>query len=791
MKSYLKFLSRNKLYTAIEAVGLIVSFAFIIIIAISVHDQRSLARPKHGQENLYLLGRGENTYIEYRELEALSSMPEVVKTSALTIRNTTVQVSGENYRSKVLLADPSLLEMIPLAVRSGDLSLFNSGPGVLITESAARKYFSGRDPIGQEFAMGNILGVEKDRLTLLQISAVIEDPSLSLLDDFEFMVSMQNPTPFVRTIRNSDMRRTGSGSIMLGLVELVPGADLKAFSDKMAPQVYWRVPEENREELMVTPYEDLLYSDLLLHGLRRGNRLYLIVLTILGLILLSMAVLNYINLSLAASGFRAKEMATRQLVGDDRRGVLLRCLMESTLFTTVCYILALLLTQILVPLLNSLRPAGVTVSFRAVADGYSWLMSLGLMICVGVLGGIAPAVILSSWRPIDVVSGRLRRRTKMVYSRICIIVQTAMALILIVLTISLHAQLRHLETLDLGVSPAENVFYFLPSFTQIDDALCDRLAASPMVEEMGKSFGIPTHPRMDSMFDEDATKQTIVCDSTAFRLLGFRPVEMWSDLDFFTLFLTEDVRNYIGGGETRDEVESAYAEHVRGHIKTAIGGILENYRKAPVNEEETQFGIELQMVRIGALSEYGLVIRTGPNRKAFEHFFRETVNAYYKEKLAYGDVFSDEANFYHCGYFDDIIAKDYDDLHRYVRLVDIFCLIAVLLAILGMVAMSTYYAGTQAKDVAIRKVFGGTVYSETTRGIWSYLLWVGIAVAIGLPVSVVLVNRFLEDWSERISGYWWIFVVAVLLVLLISFASVLWQTLKAARTNPAVELKKE
>ncbi|MBQ9476557.1 MAG: ABC transporter permease, partial [Bacteroidales bacterium] len=99
--------------------------------------------------------------------------------------------------------------------------------------------------------------------------------------------------------------------------------------------------------------------------------------------------------------------------------------------------------------------------------------------------------------------------------------------------------------------------------------------------------------------------------------------------------------------------------------------------------------------------------------------------------------------------------------------------------------------GAKSKDIAIRKVFGGTVESETGRGVASFMLWTLLAAVVGVPVGVVAARRFLEGWPERISGYWWIFVVAVLLLLAVSFVSVVWQTLKAARTNPAVELKKE
>ena len=454
MKSYLKFLSRNKLYTAIEAVGLVVSLAFIIIIATSVHDQRRLSRPGPGQEDLYLLGNAQSSTAEYRSLEALAAMPEVEKVAAFRRMNMMAKVGGENTRTQLTVADPSLLEMIPLAVRSGSLELFEAGPGVLITESAARRYFPGLDPLGEEVLFGDVItGREGGVPVPVRIVAVVEDPSYTLLDDFDFMASIECPTGMVRRMRDSNARETHSGYMMHVLAKMAPGADLAEFSRKYAEEVLWFTRQEDKEGLLVMPYEDLFFSDIDISGLRQGKRLYLVVLILLGLVLLASAVLNYVNLSLAASGYRAKEMATRQLVGDDRRGVLLRSLGESLLFVGICYVLAVLLAQALVPLLNSLRPEEMTVSFRVAPDGHFSLMSVMLVLGVGALAGLAPALMLASWRPIDVVSGRLRRRRKMVFNRICIIVQAALALVLIVMAITLHAQLRYLQTLDLGISP--------------------------------------------------------------------------------------------------------------------------------------------------------------------------------------------------------------------------------------------------------------------------------------------------------------------------------------------------
>ena len=126
-----------------------------------------------------------------------------------------------------------------------------------------------------------------------------------------------------------------------------------------------------------------------------------------------------------------------------------------------------------------------------------------------------------------------------------------------------------------------------------------------------------------------------------------------------------------------------------------------------------------------------------------------------------------------------------------MRLIEIFMMLSILISLLGLLAMSTYYADEKSRDIAVRKVFGGTVDTEAWRSIRDYMVLVGIACVIAIPIAVYAAQEYLKDFIYRLAGYWWIFVVAVLLSVIIAFVSVLWQTLKAARTNPAVELKKE
>ena len=187
----------------------------------------------------------------------------------------------------------------------------------------------------------------------------------------------------------------------------------------------------------------------------------------------------------------------------------------------------------------------------------------------------------------------------------------------------------------------------------------------------------------------------------------------------------------------------------------------------------------------------GILIWTTEDHDAFRKMFVETATAVFRDKSEEVIPYFENGDYAQCGYLEDIIAADYEDLRRYVRVIEVFTLIALLLAMLGLLAICTWYASTNAKDIAIRKVFGGTVKGESVRTILRYMSYVLLAVAIGIPISILLSGRLLERWPDRISGYWWIFVVSALFVFIVSALAILWQTIKAAKTNPAAELKKE
>ena len=214
-----------------------------------------------------------------------------------------------------------------------------------------------------------------------------------------------------------------------------------------------------------------------------------------------------------------------------------------------------------------------------------------------------------------------------------------------------------------------------------------------------------------------------------------------------------------------------------------VGGIIKDYAvKGPSEIDGNQVGI----VALSEMKEENDVVLK-LNR------FDSEVRAELKEIARQESIrmTGDENYASRYGLVTELIEKGLEKTHNFIRLIELFMLLATIISLLGLVAMSAYYAGLQTRDIAVRKVFGGTIASETRRAVIEYMVLVGIAILIGIPLAIFLAERYLRQFWYRIEHYGWVFVVAAILTLVISFLAVLWQTLHAAKTSPAEELKKE
>ena len=257
------------------------------------------------------------------------------------------------------------------------------------------------------------------------------------------------------------------------------------------------------------------------------------------------------------------------------------------------------------------------------------------------------------------------------------------------------------------------------------------------------------HPLLRSIWvDETAAKAAQVTDTSTF----FRN----------KVGVNGASAEYVGGIVRDFPVESASSSEV----STLNAAVIVS------NMDEIYFSHGLLIGTVGEDKEYGQQIM-----KAYEEYRMEQSGVY-------------EAPWRH-GFVRDLYRDQLAPARRTMRLLELFTLLAVLISLLGLLAMSTYFAGENTKQIAIRKVFGADVNNETWRNVRNYMILVGIACLTGIPLAVWAARLYLQRFAYRIEGYGWVFAVAAVISMAIALGTVLWQTLKAARTNPAIELKKE
>ena len=765
MKSYLKFLSRNKLYTAIEAVGLAVSLAFVIIIGSYVWQQYAVTWENPDRERIYVPGLPMFPALTYGFPDAIGDIPEIESVSRMCNVVVHPVIRGENTEAESVGVEPEFFEICPqFRFVEGAADVLSAPSNVILTASFAGKH---------DLSVGETLEISGDSYI---VGAILEDLKGTVIKPYDIFMNA--------AIYKDDWQPFDNYGSTIPLVKVRPGTDRNVLYEKLeavCKDVYSGIYGQSFfEHLELSRYDELFFMET--NGFfRHGDKGTLRVLSLVGFLLLLSAILNYVNLSVALTGKRAKEMAVRQLSGASRAGVIWKYVAESVAFTAGCFAAGLLLAEAFCPAMNALLNYP-DIPIKVIwSPGYI-VAYIVIILLVGALCGIFPAMVAGRYKPVDVMKGGYRRKSKMVFSKVFIVLQNALAVILIALAITMEAQMRKTQERPMNCN-IENIF-FLKDFSGEDNApLKDALEALPCVKRIGRSSGVPGSINMGQYSTtrdgQDILYKLIRMDSTAFSMFGFEILEDFHAPQFNSVWFSDKSFAATGFDTDYHDISGTLSRRTQGCEQVA--GVFKSFPTNNANIGEEDYAI-VSLMRSDDIPFAGWVIETTPDRKAAKAQIMEAYDNYIKGKPIYGSL---------AFWVDENIAEDWKPARNNMRLVEIFMLLSILIALLGLVAMSTYYADEKSRDIAVRKVFGGTVDTEAWRTIREYMVLVGIACVIGIPIAVYAAQEYLKDFIYRLEGYWWIFVVAVLLTGLIAFVSVIWQVLNAAKTNPAIELKKE
>ena len=773
MKSFWNFLKKNKLYGAINLVGLTVSMAFVLLLAAYIQRQLSTDSFQKNADRIYVIANEDNVMMGYwLDKHLKNSFPEIEKGCCVAniASAAAFNINGERVYGSTMAADSTFFEMFSYDLVEGNKADWRvSQDRCMVSREFANAHFGDKDPLGQ------IISFNYDGSFQLTVCGVYEDFGNSILKAPDVLIR-GDIMPKINSSHDEYMSNAGGG---VCFVMTYPGADLQARQSDIldwCEENFW-VYKSQYDKVRIIPLRDMYFLE---EGTRDGtetiqfgNRSFVNLLLAMCILLLAFAVLNYINMTTALTGFRAKEMATRRLVGADKRSIFLKVIAESTLICGISMLLAILLAEALSPAVSRMLEYQVSI-FKAVTP-VNVLLVLGFIVILGILSGLVPALLIQKAQPIEIVRGTLRLKTKTVYSKVIIIVQNVVAVVMLVSALTMALQIRHMISADLGYN-TKDILVVDNAFGQTGQIrpLLDKWREEPCVEEVGQGDGIPlggtNNWTMELADGRWVSFQQIQGDDKYFDILGLKVKQ---DNHQRAWWLNEYAFKQIGIEETATEFQSAQ------NGTRQIGGIYYDFKIRPLEADQSAALIYNRGENPDDDYPWVLLVKTTGDQAAA----KKQVEAACKE------VFPDRL--FEAQYIEEMIEDGFSDESRVLNIVLIFTLLSILVSALGLFAMSSYYMQQEIRSVSVKKVFGADYSGVLKELVLSFMKMVGIAFVIGVPIAWFIMNRWLSGYGHRINLHWWIFVLAGLLVAIIAAISVLYQSIKTARTNPAEALKKE
>jgi len=808
LKNYFKIairqLRKQKMYSIIKIGGFALSIAACLLIALYIRDESSYDRsyPDTGQIYRIIGVFNDNGTIQKgaampppMALALKKDFPEVEIAGRL-MYNPLFWGAGNNYVRRAdqmqntyeqgfTYADQQILDILKIPMVYGDRAHALTEPfSVLISKKKADKYFPNQNPIGKII----LLNDNKDKA--YKIAGVMQDLPANSHLQYDFLLTLsgvefwpgEQPSWESSNYDNYVLVRPGTN--VHALEKKITATILRNYviptmvksGDKMAETA------EKKFSLQLQPIADIhLKSYDIRDNLPHGDIRFIWLFGAVACFILIIACINFINLSTAKSANRAKEVGLRKVVGSHRSSLIKQFLTESLLFSFLSFALGMILAKILLPYFNTLSAKSLVIPWHA-----WWLMPLMIAaaIVIGILAGLYPSFYLSSFNPIQVLKGQVSRGTKNSLLRNALVVfQFATSIILIISTFIIYNQMQFILTKKLGFEK-DQVILIEGANTlgkEVKD-FKDELLKLPSVKSASISDFLPvsgTKRNGNEFYNEGKTKEEVGSDA-----------QFWDiDNDYIK---TMGMKIIAGRNFSPDMPSDSQAVIINQtlakklNLKNPIGKRITNgdiYHIIGVVED---FHFESMRDNIAGLCLHlgnsPSIVSIKANTADMRNLVSSITATWKKFAPAQPIRYS---------FLDERFAIMYDDVQRTGRIFSSFAILAIIIACLGLFALSSFMAEQRNKEIGVRKVLGASVSNITTLLSKDFIKLVAISIVIASPIAWWAMNKWLQDFIYHITIGWWIFVLAAIVAILIALITVSFQSIKAAMTNPAKSLRAE
>ena len=809
-KNYLKIAARNlakhKFYSFINITGLAIGLACTMVILLYVQNELSYDTYHSKSERIYRI----HTEIKFGEKDfdlvagpapmaaaLVADFPEVEAAVRLKEQGRyLVKVGETTYREAGLaLADSSIFTVFDITLVKGTKEALYNSKSIVIDETTAKKYFGNENPIGERLLLDNKQDVE--------ITGVFKDMTQN--GHFHYthilaMSSLENSKNdhWLGNINYQTYALLKEGTSPENFSAKFPSLIVKYIGPQLDQMLGMSLDDfegsGNYLRYSIMPLTDIhLYSHADGELESNGNIVYVYIFSGIAFLILILAAINFMNLSTARSAGRAKEVGIRKVMGSLRSHLIKQFLAESVLISAMAMIVAIILALLLLPFFNQLADTNLLVPFTS---PWFYLAIIGSVFFIGFIAGIYPAFFLSAFRPATVLKGKLSLGVRSGWLRSTLVIfQFVISTVLIIGTLVIYKQLQYIQNKNLGFDK-QRVILIEDAYALGDQTKSYKNSVKQIAGVVNASVSgyLPvSSTRSDNMFwleGQTPNEETMVStqqwridydymETLSMELLLGRNFSEENAADSSAIIINEEAVKQFGLTEPLGAHIVSYADmpDAEGNAPLdvlTVVGVVRDFHFESLKEKMAPLSFKL------GKSSYYLSVRVSSDDP--QPIIQQLESEW--NKIADGQPFS-------YSFLDQRFDKMYASETRVGNLFNVFAILAIFIASLGLFGLAAFTAQQRTKEIGVRKVMGASVSGIVLLLSKEFGKLVLIAMVIAIPVAYYGMSEWLQDYQFRIKLTPWIFILAGLITFMVAWLTMSYQSIKAATTSPAKSLRDE
>ena len=787
VKNYFKTawrnLLHNKTFSLINIFGLALGMTCSLVIMLWLNDEMKKDKFHQNNKRLYRVMENQSYSGSISTFDAtpgilaeniVKDIPDIQMASQMLWEEEPLFTVDNTYdKEKGRFVEKDFLRMFSFKLIKGDPATALGRPdAVVISKKLADKYFKGQNPVGKMIRVDNTDNVI--------VTGVLDEIPKSSSLTFDFLMS------FEQWRKKNDWAKDWGNNGPRCYVMLAPNVSIDKANAKIKNYIKTKNKDSNVELFLQNYGESYLYSDWE-NGKQNGGRIeYVKIFSIVGIIILVIACINFMNLATARSLRRAREIGVRKVVGAGKGQLIGQFIGEALFVSFLAVCISLLIVFLLLPSFNTLTEKHLSLDLT---DPSFLLILLGLVLVTGIVSGSYPALFMSSLKPIIVLKGLLKFRPGATYFRKALVVfQFALSIILILGMIVIYRQIDFIHNKNLGFAKEDLLYIPLEGELQKTyPTFKDQLLRQPGIKSVTSAQSNPLEVGSSTSGvrwpGKDTTKLILFSSNpVTYDYIKTMGIQLVSGRDFSTDYGL-DTMNYLVNEAAAKKI--GYKDPVGKELtmwgdKGMIVGLMKDYHHNSLHVPIEPLILRLHKMSWGGTYWGNVIVRTEKGKTKQAIASMEKLYKQFNPGFPFKYYFTD-----------DEIANRYKAEYTVSKLSRYFAFLAIFISCLGLFGLVTFTAEQKTKEIGIRKVLGASVTGIVRMLSKDFLTLVVIAAVIAFPVAWWAMHRWLNDFAYRVNIGWWVFVVAGIVALLIALLTISFQSIKAAIANPVKSLRTE